>query len=360
MISLLHQSKFISFLPFFFFFFLIKTLNAQPTYLHSYCYKSGSYTANSSYKSNLDSLISVLRSQSSFKGFDSYTTGSSPTTTVYGTYLCRGDISSLSCETCISRASQNVLIVCLGQKEAIIWYEECFLRYSNRQILSIFDYGPFVTWTTYNTMMYQSYFIYTVESRMDRLIREAYTSSSYFAEETHHVSFLEEVYDLHGLVQCTPDLSQSDCYRCLKWAYNETEDCCYGKRFALVYSTNCLLTYKANFLESPPPPSPPPPPPLSFSRRKRSPNSNGSFSFNLKGKGFRKIIAPVIIAAVVMILAICVCSLCCCCLKKKKKKKEVEERETSREMSTSTSNVAENLTVDQPIAKTESQQLSAN
>ncbi|VVB09311.1 unnamed protein product [Arabis nemorensis] len=134
---------------------------------------------------NLDSLISALRSQSSDKGFYSYASGSSLTTTVYGKYLCRGDISSLTCETCISRASINVLIECPLQKEAIIWYEECFLRYSNSKIFSIFDNGPFVTWTTYETMMYPYSFINTVEYRLDWLIPEAYSSSSYFARETY-------------------------------------------------------------------------------------------------------------------------------------------------------------------------------
>ncbi|CAH8256204.1 unnamed protein product [Arabidopsis lyrata] len=168
----------------------------------AYCYTSGNYTANSSYKYNLDSLISVLDSQSSNKGFYSYASSSSSSTTVYGTYLCRGDISSSKCETCISRASKNVFKWCAVQNEAIIWYEECFLRYSNHQIFSILDQGPFVTWTTYDTMLYQSYFINTVEYSIDRLIQEAYSRSSYFAEETYHVSCLGEVYDLIGLVYC--------------------------------------------------------------------------------------------------------------------------------------------------------------
>ncbi|KAF3609336.1 hypothetical protein DY000_02047856 [Brassica cretica] len=149
LISLLHQSKFISLL---FFFVLLKTLNAQPMHIYSYCYKSGNYTANGLYRSNLESLISVLRSQSYTKVFYSYVSGSSSTATVYGNYLCLGDVSSSTCETCITRASRKKL--------------------------------------------------------------------SY--EETHQVSYLGEVYDLHGLVQCTPDLNQNDCYRCLKWAYKNT------------------------------------------------------------------------------------------------------------------------------------------
>ncbi|XP_048592265.1 cysteine-rich repeat secretory protein 1-like [Brassica napus] len=233
--------------------------------------------------SNLESLISVLRSQSYTKGFHSYVSGSSSTATVYGNYLCRGDVSSSTCETCITRASRNVLIACPVQKEAIIWYEECFLAYTNRQTLSISDFRPSIRQTTYTYAMYQSYFTNTVEYRMDLLIREAYSSSSYFSEETHQVNYLGEVYDLHGLVQCTPDLDQYDCYRCLKWAYNETEKCCYGNSFALVYTTKCMLTYKASFL-APPPPPPPPPPPLRHSRGNNSPDSDDSFSFKFKGE----------------------------------------------------------------------------
>ncbi|KAG2288404.1 hypothetical protein Bca52824_048008 [Brassica carinata] len=90
-ISLLHRSKVIYFL---FLFFLIKSLDAQPAHLYSYCYESGNYTANSLYKSNLDSLLSVLRSQSYTKGFYSDVSGFSSTTTVYGNYLCRGEVSS--------------------------------------------------------------------------------------------------------------------------------------------------------------------------------------------------------------------------------------------------------------------------
>ncbi|CAL9237868.1 unnamed protein product [Arabidopsis halleri] len=129
----------------------------------------------------------------------------------------------------------------------------------------------------------------------------------------------------------------------------KTEGCCYGKRFALVYTTNCMLTYKATLLapppRPPPPPSgPPPPPPQRFYHENENPSSEESFSFKLNlvmhvGKVFRRIIAPVI-AAVVMILVICVCSLCCCI----KKKKKANERETSIEISTH--NIGENLTVD--------------
>ncbi|KAF3599469.1 hypothetical protein F2Q69_00037041 [Brassica cretica] len=64
-----------------------------------------------------------------------------------------------------------------------------------------------------------------------------------------------------------------------------------------------------------------------------------------QSKVFRRIIGPVI-AAVVMILVICVCCYCC---KKKKKEEEVQEREMA------TTDVIVSPTVDQPIAKTESQ-----
>ncbi|KAI4298628.1 hypothetical protein L6164_032163 [Bauhinia variegata] len=69
-----------------------------------------------------------------------------PSDTVYGLFMCRGDVPPDLCRECVVNATQRLentsSLVCPFGKGAIIWYDECFVRYSNRNFFSTVDTRP--------------------------------------------------------------------------------------------------------------------------------------------------------------------------------------------------------------------------
>jgi hypothetical protein len=80
--------------------------------------------------------------------------------------------------------------------------------------------------------------------------------------------------NLYNLVQCTPDLSSTDCNSCLQAAINRLPICCGGKQGARTYFPSCSVWYEVYpFYNAPTAPAParglgPPPPPSSVAGSK--------------------------------------------------------------------------------------------
>nr|POE58936.1 cysteine-rich repeat secretory protein 1 [Quercus suber] len=93
-----------------------------PTAAH-YCYDTGNYTSNSTYRTNLNTLLaSMINNTKIDYGFYNFSVGESPDK-VYAIALCRGDTSPSECHSCINGASADLLKACPNQKEAIIWLD---------------------------------------------------------------------------------------------------------------------------------------------------------------------------------------------------------------------------------------------
>ena len=101
---------------------------------------------NSPYQANLNILLSSLAgnaTRNDINGFYNASTGHG-VYEVYGLFLCRGDVSVEVCRECVNLARNEVVQRCPIQKEAIIWYDKCFLRYSNSNIFSSLSQTPAV------------------------------------------------------------------------------------------------------------------------------------------------------------------------------------------------------------------------
>ncbi|THG00535.1 hypothetical protein TEA_012234 [Camellia sinensis var. sinensis] len=86
----------------------------------------------SQFESNLKCLI--IRSLYNNRGdsiFFNDTQGDYPDK-VYGLFLCSGDVPASVCQNCINVASNEIVKDCPFKKVAIIWYDECLIRYSYR------------------------------------------------------------------------------------------------------------------------------------------------------------------------------------------------------------------------------------
>ncbi|PPR95690.1 hypothetical protein GOBAR_AA24987 [Gossypium barbadense] len=106
----------------------------QPAYRHHECPN----TTTTSYQANRNTLLSSLSSNSihANHGFFNTTVGTSRKT-VYGLFLCRGDYFITFCRSCVALAADDIARCCPVETTAVIWYDECFLRYSDSKIFAV-------------------------------------------------------------------------------------------------------------------------------------------------------------------------------------------------------------------------------
>ena len=123
----------------------------NPNYLHHVC--DDTTTSTTTYKDNLNTLLSSLASNATSNsiGFFNASAGLEPDD-VYGLFFCRGDLSTEVCQNCVANATKDIVQRrCPTQKVALIWYDECFLRYSNKTMFSTMEREPnYTLWNTQN------------------------------------------------------------------------------------------------------------------------------------------------------------------------------------------------------------------
>ncbi|KAL8151168.1 hypothetical protein V2J09_020976 [Rumex salicifolius] len=111
---------------------------AQPNYLTETCRSiMGNYTTNSTYEANIKTVLSDLDIQSSNASFFNTSAGSSSASQVFGQYYYRADINSSLSNDCIKEAAKTILKNCHNFKSAVVWYEECTLRYDNVSMVGV-------------------------------------------------------------------------------------------------------------------------------------------------------------------------------------------------------------------------------
>ena len=223
-------------------------IEAVPTYSDHSCPNTSTFTINTPYQSNLNHLLAYLSSNATrdiefYNATASATTTGSVDDTVYGLYLCRGDMSPDVCRACVAGATKDLIVRCPVEKVAVGWYEECMLRYSNRYIFSSMAYDPSdYNWGLLNVSE-PDRFDQLVQATMNDLatkLSNVNTGAKKFGTKEATFTAFETLYTL---AQCTPDLSGADCYRCLKIAIASLPSCCSGKQLGLVQSPSCNVKY---------------------------------------------------------------------------------------------------------------------
>ncbi|PWA43116.1 gnk2-like domain-containing protein [Artemisia annua] len=205
------------------------------------------YTPNSTYYHNLDDLLFLFtqESNSSIELFSNKTVGKRPPDIVYGLYLCRADIFPIDCLNCLIKASKELTEHCPIQKEAIRWSDYCMLHYANHSVLWNMEVDPFdyecnkANISKLETE--QKRFQDIVVDMMDKLVVKASNYSKRYA-------YKEAIYGtqpLYGLMQCTPDLSGSDCDRCLRTHLSRlVNEKCGGKAGGRLLTPSCNFRYE--------------------------------------------------------------------------------------------------------------------
>ncbi|RDX76113.1 Cysteine-rich receptor-like protein kinase 29, partial [Mucuna pruriens] len=253
----------------------------------------GNYTTNSTYDTNLNTLLSTLTSNTEIDyGFYNFTNGEN-SDKVYAIGLCRGDVKADECRNCLKQSRANLTQLCPNRKEAIGWYEDekCMLRYSNRSIFGHNEIGPaYFAWSSINATQVEQ-FKSVVNNLLQSLKTKAGLGDSRSKYATNNVTGPDNKI-IYGLVQCTPDLSGPDCDNCLEQSINEAQNykAAIGVRIVrpscnLRYETSSLFYGPPAYASSPSPSPSPSPFPLSPTSTVTS-NTSSEVSANNNSQNF--------------------------------------------------------------------------
>lgn len=226
------------------FFMIFKTVSSAtvPTYLFHICPNTTTFTRNSTYLTNLRTVLSSLSSPNAAYAsrFDNATAGDD-NNRVYGVFLCRGDVSAEICRDCVAFAAKETLQRCPREKE--IWYDECMVRYSNQSIVGKMRVMPaaFLSNTQNITESQLSRFNESLAALLIDVTVKAASSSIKFATEKANFTVFQTIY---SLVQCTPDLTNLDSESCLRQTINWLPLCCDRRIGGRVIASSCSFRYE--------------------------------------------------------------------------------------------------------------------
>ncbi|CAI8593572.1 unnamed protein product [Vicia faba] len=221
------------------------TIKAQnsPFFLYRNC-STNLFTTNSLFQTNLKTLLSSFSSKATgnTEFFNTTIPGINRSDSVYGLFMCRGDVPSKVCHECIADAIQQLSSQCSLFKQAVIWYNECMLRYSDYYFFSAVDKSGFSLTNTADVSNKKT-FIPLLHSFMNQTADKAARplKNKKFATNEIRVSEFETLY---CLAQCTPDLSPNDCRTCLSSAIEELPTCCNGKVGGRYLNPSCNVRYE--------------------------------------------------------------------------------------------------------------------
>ncbi|KAK7314904.1 hypothetical protein VNO77_33434 [Canavalia gladiata] len=225
------------------------TTQAQdnPTYLYQNC-SNNHTTAESVFQSNLRILLSSLSSNSPSHSefYNTTIVGEDPADSVYGLFMCRGDVSPQLCQKCVQNATQRLSSdsECSLSKKAVIWYDECMVRYSNRSFFSTLDTRPGVCLQNTANVSDQESFMRLMFTTMNETADEA--ASSHIVDKKYATSEadISAFQSLYCLAQCTPDLSFHNCRTCLTEAIGLLPRCSQGKQGGRILFPSCNVRYE--------------------------------------------------------------------------------------------------------------------
>ncbi|XP_034697319.1 cysteine-rich repeat secretory protein 38-like [Vitis riparia] len=198
----------------------------------------GTETPDGDYKTDLTSLLDSLSSKAS-----TYTFYNDTLNQIYGLYLCRGDVNATTCQSCVKTAGQEIQEQCQNNKTAIIWYDECMLRYSNEDFIGTMSTSPwFIMYNVKNKTDSGERDVGAL-SLMYKLVSEAPDSEDMVSIK-NETSVNNASLMLYGLAQCTRDISDASCSSCLVELSSEIDKCCQEKVGWRVLGPNCNIRYE--------------------------------------------------------------------------------------------------------------------
>lgn len=218
----------------------LQCVTAADPLFHFCSTSSGNFTKSSLYEANLNKLAGDLSYKVPPTGFGQGSVGQYQDQT-YGLGLCRGDVSSSDCMSCVAESVSEARKQCPNNKGAVIWYDNCMVKYSDQDFFGKIDYeNRFYMWNL-NNVSNPTVFNNKTRELLTELADEAYENPKMYKTGESDLDASTKIY---GLVQCTRDITPSECKKCLDDAIGELPSCCDGKEGGRVVGGSCNFRYE--------------------------------------------------------------------------------------------------------------------
>ncbi|CAK8536556.1 unnamed protein product [Lathyrus sativus] len=207
------------------------------------CSTTENFTSSTPYESNLKTLVNSLIYKTPSTGFGVGSVGQTQyqNQRAYGLSLCRGDVSTSECKTCVLEATKEIQNLCPYNKGAIIWYDNCMFKYSDIDFFGKIDNSSKFSLLNVQSVNDPIKFNSVTKDLLSLLAYEAYMDKKMYANGELKIGESERVY---GQAQCTRDLSSVDCKKCLDDVISELPNCCDGKKGGRVVGGSCNVRYE--------------------------------------------------------------------------------------------------------------------
>uniref|UniRef100_A0ACD5U737 Uncharacterized protein n=2 Tax=Avena sativa TaxID=4498 RepID=A0ACD5U737_AVESA len=218
---------------------------------------TGNYTESDAFGANLARLTAALPVDASTSPslYASAAIGAAPDR-VYGLALCRGDVTDAgTCSGCIDDAFRQLGALCGADRDATFYHDLCTVRYSGDDFLSrADDNSPVINAMDANASTYpawdsrnatsRSFFLSLVGTLFGEMaMYGAYNSSlRRFASAAMFIN--ADLPTVYGLAQCTPDLSQAQCWHCFQGLQEQTQQWYDGREGGRILGVRCNFRYE--------------------------------------------------------------------------------------------------------------------
>lgn len=207
-----------------------------------YCNPQTTITPGGPVSSNIDHLLAQVVQKFELGARFVKASAGTGKAQVYGLAQCRGDVPPAECMGCIKDAAQHAQDLCADKADVRVWYDHCFLRYSQEEFFGSVDTSYGVLFANVENVSDPDTFKKELGKLFDKINSEAVKPSSLgLGKDQKKLSDLDTLY---GLSQCTRDLDSLGCAQCLAIAIQNFEGFCQDKKGCRVLYSSCYVRYE--------------------------------------------------------------------------------------------------------------------
>ncbi|KAE8692391.1 pyruvate decarboxylase 1-like [Hibiscus syriacus] len=207
------------------------------------CLDTGNFTTNSRFGRNRDDILTSIPANVSINGgFFNASIGQGPDR-VYAQALCRGDLDEQDCFTYVNFTAHQLISSCKNQKAAFSWDGgiPCLVRYSNESFFGVLVLEPIQEAINPNAISDATSNLTLFYQIWGELMEAVATKASMGSSRLKYATGVAE--EIQALMQCPPDLSQSDCLTCLRTLVRRYTACCRGYQGGYVETPSCRMRW---------------------------------------------------------------------------------------------------------------------
>lgn len=198
-----------------------------------FCSTSGNFTTNDSFDKNSNELLGYFNYEINRNDFADQALGYAH---------CNYGVSASDCQRCIADAGNEILQNFPYSKEAVMINENCVLKHSNMSFfgqvedhqISLVIPGERNSSSPAEIDGKRLQLLKSMADEVSRTPRLVSTGDSPVDQSTK----------LYGLAQCTRDLSNYECKKCLDGAISQIQTRCSGNMGARALAESCSLRYE--------------------------------------------------------------------------------------------------------------------